>query len=66
MKNLGGNLRRILGARRGISSVEYALLLAIIGGGIAIGAGTLTSAISGEMTRAANCISGDGENCPSE
>lgn len=42
----------------GISSVEYALLLAFIGGGIVLAADALSQAISGEMTNAAQCISG--------
>ena len=63
MMSLCRGLRRILDGRRGISSVEYALLLAVIGGGIAIGAGTLTTAVSDEMTQAANCINGTDATC---
>ena len=63
MTRLSGTLRRILGQRRGISSVEYALLLAVIGGGIAIGAGQLTKAISLEMSGAADCIKGTDTSC---
>jgi Flp pilus assembly pilin Flp len=46
----------------GISSVEYALLLAFIGGGIVLAADTLSDAISGEMNSAAGCISGTDPN----
>lgn len=46
----------------GISSVEYALLLAFIGGGIVLAADTLAQAISGEMNNAASCISGTNPN----
>lgn len=48
----------------GISSVEYALLLAFIGGGIVLAADALSQAISGEMTNAAQCISGTDPNDP--
>ena len=63
MKSLCKRIRQSLGARRGISSVEYALLLAVIGSGIAIGAATLTSAISSEMEGAANCIKSIDTDC---
>ena len=42
----------------GISSVEYALLLAFVAGGIILAAGQLSTAVQGEMTSAANCING--------
>ena len=42
----------------GISSVEYALLLAFVAGGIIVAADELSTAISGEMTQAADCIDG--------
>ncbi len=53
----------------GISSVEYALLLAFVAGGIILAADILAEAVSNEMTDAANCIESDmvdGElsNCP--
>ncbi len=41
----------------GISSVEYALLLAFVAAGIVLAADQLSIAVSGEMTQAANCIS---------
>ena len=63
MTELGNSLRRMLGDNRGISSVEYALLLAVIGGGIVLAAGTLSTAISTEMTRSANCINGTNADC---
>ena len=63
MTHFGRALRRLLGNRRGISSVEYALLLAVIGSGIAVAAGTLTKSISGEMTNAARCIDGTDDDC---
>ncbi len=41
----------------GISSVEYALLLAFVAAGIILAADLLSNAVSNEMKEAANCIS---------
>lgn len=41
---------------RGISSVEYALLLAFVGAGIITGGALLSTAVEEEMTRSANVI----------
>lgn len=41
----------------GASAAEYALILAIIGGAIAIAAIALGNAVAGAMTRASNCVS---------
>ncbi len=43
----------------GSSSVEYALLLAFIGGGIILAADALSDAVANEMDDTADCISGD-------
>ncbi len=40
----------------GISSVEYALLLAFVAAGIVVAADVLSTAVSTEMTSAATCI----------
>ena len=40
----------------GISSVEYALLLAFVAAGIIIGADALSTAVEDEMVSAADCI----------
>jgi len=40
----------------GASAAEYALILAIVGGAIAIAAVTLGGSISNSMKKAANCI----------
>jgi pilus assembly protein Flp/PilA len=40
----------------GASAAEYALILAIIGGVIAVAAVTLGKSVSGAMTNAATCI----------
>lgn len=42
----------------GISSVEYALLLAFVAVGIITAAGELSTAVQGEMSLAADCIDG--------
>ena len=40
----------------GISSVEYALLLAFVAAGIILGAEALSDAVEAEMLQAASCI----------
>jgi len=42
----------------GISSVEYALLLAFVATGVIGGAKLLSTAVTGEMTQAASCVDG--------
>ncbi len=42
----------------GISSVEYALLLAFVAAGIILAADELSTAVSTEMSAAADCIDG--------
>ena len=48
----------------GISSVEYALLLAFVAAGIILGAEALSEAVEQEMYDAATCISGGSVTCP--
>jgi pilus assembly protein Flp/PilA len=49
----------------GASAAEYALILAIIGGAIAIAALALGGAISGAMNKATSCINGGtSASCP--
>ncbi len=43
----------------GISSVEYALLLAFVAAGIIVAADALSNAVSNEMQGAATCIEAD-------
>ncbi|PZT90095.1 MAG: Flp family type IVb pilin [Citromicrobium sp.] len=47
----------------GASAAEYALILAIVGTGIALAATNLGNAISGAMTTASGCISSKGSTC---
>ncbi len=41
---------------RGISSVEYALLLAFVAVGVVTAAGTLSNAVQHQMTDTASCL----------
>ena len=47
---------RMLKDESGASAAEYALILAIIGGAIALAALALGTAVSDSMTRATDCI----------
>ena len=47
----------------GISSVEYALLLAFVAGAIIVAAAQLSTSVSNEMSGAASCISTQGGSC---
>jgi len=49
-------LSKIWNDESGISSVEYALLLAFVAAGIILAADLLSNAVSNEMKDAANCI----------
>lgn len=53
-------LARLWNAKRGITSVEYAILLAIVSGGIVMGAEYLSSAVSDQMTEVAVWLGDDG------
>ena len=56
MPRIGKFLDRFLIDESGISSVEYAMLLAFVGAGIILGAGELSEAVQGELDDAAVCI----------
>ncbi len=47
----------------GISSVEYALLLAFVAAGIITAAELLSNAVENEMTNVADCIETNGATC---
>ncbi len=70
MQKLGQLLARLWSDGRGIASVEYALLLAMISGGIIIGVELLSGAVSDQMTEVAAWFGGAGDaggtNCGSE
>jgi pilus assembly protein Flp/PilA len=48
----------------GAAAAEYALILAIVGAGIAAAAFALGGTISTAMGNAGLCISSKGQNCP--
>ena len=50
------NFVKMMKDEAGASAAEYALILAIVGTGIAGAAWALGGAITGSMTRAATCI----------
>ena len=58
MRPLARFLTQLWDDESGISSVEYALLLAFVAAGIILGAEFLSDAVEGEMKTAANCIQG--------
>jgi pilus assembly protein Flp/PilA len=49
-------IKNLLTDTSGASAAEYALILAIVGTGIAVAAYTLGTSISGAMNKASNCI----------
>lgn len=55
-------LSRFWGDERGISSVEYALILAVVAGAISVAAGALGEAVGNEIGLAADCV-GDSDVC---
>ncbi len=57
MRKITTGIRAIWNDESGISSVEYALLLAFVAAGIILAADELSNAVSNEMTQAATCIS---------
>ena len=48
--------KSLMNDESGASAAEYALILAIVGSGIAIAAFSLGTSISGAMNKAGNCI----------
>ncbi|MCZ6741188.1 MAG: Flp family type IVb pilin [Alphaproteobacteria bacterium] len=63
MCGLKQNLARLWNDESGISSVEYALLLAFVAAGIIVAAETLGNAVQNEMTDTATCIETNGATC---
>ena len=57
-------LVNLLKDESGISSVEYALLVAFIGGGIIFAADALGDAVGNEINAVANCISNSSSGTP--
>ncbi len=63
MCKTGQFLAKLWQDESGISSVEYVLLLALIGSAIIIGASLLGNEVGNELTDTAVCIQSDGSNC---
>ena len=59
MRDIGEFLARLWSDEGGVSSVEYALLLAFIVGGIILAAEDLSNAVGNELLDAASCVEGD-------
>lgn len=53
-------IKRFWSDDRGVSAVEYALLLALIGAGIAAAALALGNAVTGQMTTATTTVAAGG------
>ncbi len=62
MYELKHNLARLWNDESGISSVEYALLLAFVAAGIITAAELLSNAVQNEMSDTASCIE-NGTGC---
>ncbi len=62
MHGLKHNLARLWNDESGISSVEYALLLAFVAAGIITAAELLSNAVQNEMSETASCIE-NGTGC---
>lgn len=58
---LASHLRALWADEAGISSVEYALLLAIAAGGLMTGAEVLSSAVEGQFSDVASCFDGSAD-----
>ena len=56
MRNIKTIISELWHDESGISSVEYALLLAFVAAGIITAAGFLSNAVQNEMTETASCI----------
>lgn len=63
MRKLGNILTELCKDDSGISSVEYALLLAFIAAGVIAAAGELANAVMNEMTDTATCLNTNGADC---
>ena len=56
MRKITAGFRALWNDESGISSVEYALLLAFVAAGIILAADLLSNAVSNEMEGVADCI----------
>jgi Flp pilus assembly pilin Flp len=58
LRGYRGHLVRLWADDSGISSAEYALLLAFIGGGVIMAVDSLSTAVSDELFKTAACFDG--------
>ena len=63
MRKTGKFITKLWNDESGISSVEYALLLAFVAAGIIFAADSLSNAVSNEMLGAAECIESTSASC---
>ncbi len=63
MRKTGKFLAKLWNDESGISSVEYVLLLALIGPALIAGAAFLGTEVGLELNDTAVCIQSDGSNC---
>ena len=63
MYRLKQNVARLWCDESGVSSVEYALLLAFVAASVIVAASVLSAAVSNEITDAADCIETSGATC---
>ncbi len=64
MCKTGQFLAKLWQDESGISSVEYVLLLALIGSAIIVGASFLGNEVANQLNDTASCLASDGSNCP--
>jgi pilus assembly protein Flp/PilA len=57
-------INRLVRDCRGASAAEYALILAIVGTGIALASYGLGQAVASSMNDTGTCIATDGATCP--
>ena len=63
MCGLKQNFARLWFDDSGVSSVEYALLLAVAAASIIVAAATLSNSVQNEIIDAADCIKTNGATC---
>ncbi len=63
VRNLIKLLRSLWADESGISSVEYALMLAFVGSAILVGAEELADAVTNQLVDSASCIRTGGGTC---
>lgn len=57
-------LLAFLSSEEGASAAEYALIIAIVGGGIIFAAMSLGSSVGGALNDTAECMTTAGASCP--